>query len=155
MNWEAISATAEVVAGISIVISLIYVGVQIRLNTQELRAASFRAVYAAYSKLRHASFDNPAISELHYKALENPDKMSAQEIYRVEQFYTELTWATYQLYETIAARMIEARSWEPSKGFLADHLKSEPGRSWWQENGGLFEDNFVAEITKSIEDATA
>jgi len=47
MNWEAISATAEVVAGISIVISLIYVGVQIRLKTRELRAASFREVYAA------------------------------------------------------------------------------------------------------------
>ena len=154
MNWDAISATADAVAGISVVISLIYVGVQIRLNTQELRNASFREVFAAYSKLRHSSIDNPAISELHYKALENPGEMSPQERYRVEQFYTELTWATYRLYEAIGERMMEARLWEPSKGFLAHHLKSEPGRSWWHEMNGLFDDDFVAEITKSIEDTT-
>jgi hypothetical protein len=110
-DWEAISATAEVIAGISVVISLIYVAVQIRLNTQELRNASFREVFDTYSRLRHSSIDNPAISELHYKALENPDEMSAQEKYRIEQFYTELTWATHRLYETIAARMLRASIW--------------------------------------------
>jgi hypothetical protein len=154
MNWDAISAAAEVVAGIAVVISLIYVAAQIRLNTQELRAASFREVYTGYSRLRLSSVENPAISELHCKALENPGEMSVQEKYRIEQFYAELAWVTHQLYATIALNMIEPRTWEISKYFLAEHLRTEPGRLWWQKSAGLFDDNFVAEITNTIENTT-
>jgi hypothetical protein len=40
MNWEAIGVTAEVVGAIAVVVSLVYLAVQVRSNTRALRASS-------------------------------------------------------------------------------------------------------------------
>ena len=42
MNWEQAALIAEVVSGIAVVISLIYIAVQIRANTREARANAFQ-----------------------------------------------------------------------------------------------------------------
>lgn len=42
MNWDAVSAIAEVVGVIAVVLSLIYVGFQVRQNTQQLRQDNLR-----------------------------------------------------------------------------------------------------------------
>ena len=40
MNWEAIGATAEVVGAISVVVTLVYLAIQVRANTRSNEAAS-------------------------------------------------------------------------------------------------------------------
>ena len=40
MNWDAITAIAEVIGVIAVVISLVYVGMQVRQNTLQLRHIS-------------------------------------------------------------------------------------------------------------------
>ena len=42
MNWEAIGATAEVLAAVGVIVSLLYLALQIRQNTQSVRAATFQ-----------------------------------------------------------------------------------------------------------------
>lgn len=42
MNWDAIGAIAEVVGVIAVVLSLIYVGFQVRQNTAQLRQDNLR-----------------------------------------------------------------------------------------------------------------
>lgn len=48
MNWEAISALAEVVGVIAIVVSLIYVAIQIRTQIRESRIAAMHEIAEAY-----------------------------------------------------------------------------------------------------------
>jgi len=43
MNWEAIAAVAELLAAIGVVISLIFVGLQINKGNAEARAATMQA----------------------------------------------------------------------------------------------------------------
>ena len=150
MDWDAIGAIGEIVGAVAVVATLGYLALQIRQNTHELRASSFRDVFTAYSNARRSTLENPDVSELHFKALEQPDEMTGAERYRLEQLYTELTWATYQLNDAIAAGFMDSRLWEPSKGFLTEHLKSEPGRSWWARSRAMFDESFVEEITESI-----
>jgi len=42
MNWDAVGAIAEVAGVLGIVISLVYVGVQVRQNTMQLRQDNLR-----------------------------------------------------------------------------------------------------------------
>jgi hypothetical protein len=153
MNWDAIGAIGEVVGAVAVVATIGYLALQIRQNTHELRASSFRDVFIAYSNARRSTLENPDVSELHFKALQQPDEMTGAETYRLEQLYTELTWATYQLNAAIAEGFMESRLWEPSKGFLTGHLKSEAGRSWWARSRAMFDENFAEEITESISDS--
>jgi len=150
MNWDAIGAIGEIIGAVAVVLTLGYLALQIRQNTHELRASSFRDVFTSYSNARRSTLENSDVSELHFKALDRPDEMTGAERYRLEQLYTEITWATYQLNAAIAEGFMESRLWEPSKSFLSEHLASETGRSWWARSRAMFDDTFVEEITKSI-----
>ena len=47
MNWDAIGACAEVVGAIGVVVSLVYLAIQVRSNTSALKAgASFETTHS-------------------------------------------------------------------------------------------------------------
>ena len=51
MNWEAIGAVGEVVGALAVVMSLIYVGIQIRQSNQLARAGTFHGINTHYSSI--------------------------------------------------------------------------------------------------------
>ena len=44
MNWEAIAAVAEALGAAGVIVSLLYLSVQIRANTRTVKNASYQAV---------------------------------------------------------------------------------------------------------------
>ena len=44
MNWEAIGAIGEIVGGVGVIATLIYLAVQIRQNTRSVEAATYQSV---------------------------------------------------------------------------------------------------------------
>jgi hypothetical protein len=55
MNWSALGALGEFIGGIAVVISLVYVGLQIRQNSNSVRAASQIAIKQLSSAITHPS----------------------------------------------------------------------------------------------------
>ena len=49
MNWDALSAIGQTVGALAVVISLIYLAVQMRQNTRAVRGTSFQAVTDAFT----------------------------------------------------------------------------------------------------------
>lgn len=87
MNWDAISAIAEAVGAIAVVISLVYVAVQIRQNTEQsahnaraTELAAFERNIEASNRLRELLILHPDLAELFvggsadFKALEPSDR---------------------------------------------------------------------------------
>jgi len=44
MNWNALSSVAEFVAAIGVIASLVYLAVQVRQNTQSIRASTYEGM---------------------------------------------------------------------------------------------------------------
>jgi hypothetical protein len=42
MNWEAVGASAELLAAVGVIVSLLYLAAQIRQNTRSVRASTFQ-----------------------------------------------------------------------------------------------------------------
>ncbi len=49
MNWEAVQAIAELVAAVGVILSLIYLAIQIRQNTQSIRTAAHQELLTAFN----------------------------------------------------------------------------------------------------------
>ena len=49
MNWEAVQAVAELVAATGVILSLIYLSVQVRQNTQSIRTAAHQDLLTAFN----------------------------------------------------------------------------------------------------------
>ena len=68
MNWEAIIAVAEVIGAIAVVLSLIYVAIQIKQNTAASRAQSINQINGQYGELMSQIAVNGGLAQIYRKA---------------------------------------------------------------------------------------
>ncbi len=92
MNWEAISGIAEAVGAIGVIVSLIYVGLQIRQNTIASRASNYQQWVDTQVNVNRGLSDDPAVSELIDRANQDFDSLSSAELLRLQMvFYNHFT----------------------------------------------------------------
>lgn len=72
MNWDAIGATAELLAALGVIGSLLYVGWQIRQNTRATRATSAREAVYRYADWNKEVASNSDFSNLYNAAFQDP-----------------------------------------------------------------------------------
>ena len=87
MDIDVVIATAETIGAIAVVVSLIYVGVQIRQNTVTQAAQMHQQLVEAQNETNRAIIDNPELSALVNKANENFDALSHEETTRLIFYY--------------------------------------------------------------------
>jgi heme/copper-type cytochrome/quinol oxidase subunit 1 len=64
MQWEAVSAIGEIIAAIAVVVSLVYLAVQIRQNTKIVAANTFQSICGASSDITMRIAASPELSDL-------------------------------------------------------------------------------------------
>ena len=74
MNWEAISAIGETTGAVAVVISLLYLAVQIRQNTNQIKSSiaatelsAFERNIASGNRMREFFLLNPGLLEIYLK----------------------------------------------------------------------------------------
>ena len=89
MNWDALGAIAEMVGGIAVIISLIYLAVQMRLGTQELarnaeasRLAAFERNIESGNRIRELLMLNPDLAAIYAKGARKLDLLDEGELFR-------------------------------------------------------------------------
>lgn len=63
MNWEAIGAVGEIIGALAVVVSLVYLGVQIRNQNRESRSAAVHEVLEGF-RTEISAFRNADLAEL-------------------------------------------------------------------------------------------
>ena len=61
MNWEAISALGQIIGAIAVVVSVIYLALQVRSNARQTRLASMRSMSDAFNQFLQGLAGNPQI----------------------------------------------------------------------------------------------
>ena len=125
MNWEAIGAIGAIVGAAGVVVTLLYLAVQVRLsrqatdsNTQVNRAASAALSQDANSELNKLLATDASLSKLFSGALDqgSVDGMSPDEIFRVHMLMraaVQIMESTYFRYEE---GLLDPRIWTHAPG---------------------------------------
>ena len=106
MNWDAIGALAEVVGAIAVVITLIYVAVQIR---QDTNATKLTAAQNTSRDLRDALgvlANDMGMTAIHLRALKDVGSLSPEERHRLYPYLNVL----YKQYENAYFQNRQARA---------------------------------------------
>ena len=139
MTLAELGSLGEFLGGVAVVISLIYVGIQIKQNTTAVNSASVRATIEDANSWRTLLIEHPKIAELYRKGLTQPDSLDPVERLRFRMLLDSLfdTWTwTYQQ--------------QSNQGLHAKHVRgtlSRPGGArYWEQEKGRFELDFVRYI---------
>src|SRR5436305_14799665 len=98
MSFEQISYLAQIVASVGVIVSLIFVGLQIKQNTGVLQRNEHNATMAQWTVIRMAIAKNRDIAELMTAGLHGQRSLDAADQQRVEQVLQEYAWASFHIW---------------------------------------------------------
>src|SRR5437870_13366891 len=97
MSLEQLSYLAQIAGSIGVILSLEFVGLQIRQNTAALRRNEHNSTMAQWTVVRMAIAGNRDVAELMTAGLRGESAMDAADHWRLERFLVAHEWATRQI----------------------------------------------------------
>ena len=133
MSFEQISYLAQTVASVGVVVSLIFVGLQIRQNTGALQRDEHNSTMAQWTVIRMAIAKNREIAELMTAGLHGERALDAADQLRLEQMLAENLWASFHIWERTQRGIFPKGTFELTTGpHLSGLLKTVRGEAWWR-----------------------
>ena len=148
MSFEQISYLAQIVASVAVVVSLIFVGLQIKQNTGVLQRNEHNSTMAQWTVIRMAIAKHRDIAELMTAGLRGEGVLDAADQLRLEQMLQENAWASFHIWERTQRGIFPKGTFELTAGaLLSGLLRTERGEAWWRSAKHIgFIPGFVADV---------
>jgi hypothetical protein len=164
MNWEVVGVFAEVVGAIGVVVSLIYVAIQVKSNTRALKAsASFETAHswATFNEmLVSAMLGDPAfqagedcrlvdIAATFYDPDARPGDLSRNDMVLASMMHRALFQRLEGQYYQFKNGYLEPQIWTQRRAWARGVLDLPLGRAWWEQEvlSSIFSSEFIAAIS--------
>jgi hypothetical protein len=156
MSIEQLSYLAQIVASVGVIVSLIFVGSQIKHNTGALQRNEHNSTMAQWTVIRMAIAKNRDIAELMTSGLHGESALDAADQLRLEQMLSENLWASFHIWERTQRGIFPKGTFELAVGpHLSGLLKTERGEAWWRSAKHTgFIPGFVLDVDAILAKAT-
>lgn len=143
MNWDAIGAIAELVAALAVVISLLYLALQVREGTEAARTSTYESIVSDFGALNRVIASSPDLATLFVRGQEDYSALSADERARVSQLFFVCFHNFENMYYQYRKGYLEEDVWQGWRRLmLAYHAR--PGfQLWWSMRSQVFSPSFV------------
>ena len=148
MSFQQLADLAQIVASIGVIVSLIFVGLQIRHNTGALQRNEHNATMAQWTVIRMAIAKDRDIAELMTAGLHGERSMDAADQLRLEQMLAEHAWASFHIWDRTQRGVFPKGTFEATAGvMICDLLHTQRGEAWWRSAKHVgFIPGFVADV---------
>ncbi len=82
MNWDAIGAVGEILGALAVVITLVYLSIQLRQNTKALHSTATQSAHDQTTGAYRALSLEESLADIWVRGVRDPDSLSDTEIVR-------------------------------------------------------------------------
>ena len=133
MSLEQWSSLAQIVASIGVVVSLIFVGLQVRQNTGALQRNEHNSTMEQWTVVRMAIAKHRDIAELMTAGLHGESDLDAADQLRLENLLQETAWASFHIWDRTQRGVFPKGTFEATGGaYLSGVLRTVRGEAWWR-----------------------
>lgn len=130
MNWDAIGAMAEVIGVIAVVLSLIYVGFQVRQNTSQLRQDNLRETVRGTLDTNWYFHRDKAAFEVFRHGISDFDNLDPQEKAHFHSILVDLAFYLELVRNMEVSGLVDPAALQTNSRFVAAILATPGGRQW-------------------------
>ena len=150
VNWEAISAVSEAFGVIAIVISLVFVGFQIRQNVKATRAASMDNIMEKWGEFYLRLSENDNFAAVIWNGVQDAKALVGVDRWRLSMALTSFFYFWNNAYYQWMTGAYDSRAWYAQTKFMTN-LRSQPGaRAVWDERKGMLPEDFQMYVKTEI-----
>jgi hypothetical protein len=141
MTLEQAYLIAQILASIAVVVSLIFVALQLRHNSEQMRIAASTGYYEIYRD-HMLGATNPELIDLHLRGNETFDTFTLIETGRLFSYYAVITRGYQILHYQASKKVFDDELWENTQNHLADLLLSQAYLHFWTTRRHHFNPSF-------------
>ena len=132
MSLAQLADLAQVVGALGLILSLLFVGLQIRHNTAALQRNEHNSTMAQWTVIRQAIATNRDVAELMTAGLHGESALDAADQLRLEQMLQEYAWASFHIWDRTQRGVFPKGTFEATAGvMICDLLRTARGGAWW------------------------
>lgn len=148
MSLEQLSYLAQMVGSVGVIVSLIFVGLQIKQNTRALERTEHNSTMEQWTVVRMAVAKHRDIAEIMTAGLNGERVLDAADQLRLEQMLQEYCWASFHIWDRTQRGVFPKGTFEWTGGaFLCRLLRTAGGRVWWRSAKSMgFIPAFVSDV---------
>jgi hypothetical protein len=155
MNWEAIGAVGEVLAAAGVIISLLYLAVQIRGDARAKRAATAHDQAVASRDVLLSIANNPGLADLLFRGIRDFAALEGAELPRFSSLLGHMCRNWEDAFFQWTEGHLDLRLWHGFEASIDDFF-SYPGlQAWWKTRSHWHAEQFQALIEKKIAEGKA
>ena len=150
MNWEAIGAVGESIGAFAVVVSVVYLALQIRKQANEGRLAAARELSTLHIQTLRSMREDKEFSSIYFKATQNYDDLPTDERFRVAIYIQETLRMFEQHFVHVGQQKVDP-SFVESINLSFEEWLTFPGiQRWWDLSKDMFEPQFREHVDKMI-----
>lgn len=148
MSLEQYAYLGQVVASVGVVLSLIFVGLQVRQSTAALQRNEHNSTMQQWTVIRMAIAKHRDIAELMTAGLKGTRPLDEADQLRLEQMLQENAWAAFHIWDRTRRGVFPKGTFELTGGaLLRTVLRTPRGKAWWQSAKTVgFIPDYVADV---------
>jgi hypothetical protein len=147
MSWDAVAALAELIGALAVVITVAYLAVQIRQNTQTAHAGVQQGMLDTLHSVRLALSHDPELARLLIKANREYESLTPEEALRFGSFANDFLaiWASFLLQHRRS--FVDAELWQSWAAGFRKAFQAPAFRRVWESE----KDTFHADFRRHVE----
>ena len=142
MNWDAIGAIGTLVGGVAVLLTLVYLSIQVRQNSRAVQLAGLADITAQWHHCGQLLASSPDLANIVARGHESYDSLTAEEELR----YGAYVQAFFDVSESYL-RLIDEIDLGGQEEVLASIVRARIGihgmAEWWRRNVGDYDPRFV------------
>jgi hypothetical protein len=137
MTWETAGIVAEIIAAMAVLISLWYVAIQLKQNTELERAELEVQLGVTWAELHDNMIQNANLARAYDLAAENWEELSEEDVRTYLWFIAKSFHILEGMYRQYRRGLLTGEVWEPYERYIFGVLQIEAVMGWGQSDGSL------------------
>ncbi len=152
MTLADLGNIGEFIGAIGVVISLLYIAVQIRQNTKAVRSATFQGISDQLMKVLSLRIQDPALAEIRWKAASAPDQLTQQEYSRLSDLL-EFTFIAYQnIFVQFQNGFADIEQWNAVESSIRRYATLPGFKDWWRRSSNGLPHDFKRVVDEIVDE---
>lgn len=150
MPLSDLASIAVILQGLGVILTLVFLAVELRQNTRALRANAFQTVASEFARFDGQFVYDPAYADLVLRSLMSLEQLTPNERYRVAMAASLRMQLFDSLYYWHCQGVLEKPRWEAFERQCAAWIQHPGMRAWWQQSQVFYTPEFVAHVNARI-----
>ena len=150
MNWEALGAVGEFLSAVAVLVTLIYLAVQVRQVKKDIHVSSYREVNKFFESVSTSVTNSPELAKVIAKKARNENLEDWEQVILDEHYFLLMTTMEVAWQHLKAKALVDVGE-DDAKGTIRSYLNRPGMKDWWVKNRNSYLSDWRELVDSMIE----